>query len=191
MSYPYEGYYPTMRDCERYAEVFATMYYTLLQETKERLRAEKAREAERRRVTLNVTINTIAPGKPDPEALREAFSQALEDVGVGSTWLTEDEELDCMGHALMRTIDEYTEEESDKFIRDLLALLRHGSVSAAERRRGAIEGVRGKLDQARALMRQNGDASALDEARAYAQEVADRMRDEALAEMLREPEDEE
>lgn len=186
MSYPYEGYYPTMRDCERYAEEFATMYYTIREEAMERLRAEKAREAERRPVTLNVTINTIAPGKPDPEALRDAFSQALEDAGVGSTWLTEDEELDCAGHALMRAIDEYTEEESDKFIRDLLALLRHGSVSAVERRRIAIERVRGELAQARWLLRQKGDASALDEARAHAQEVADRMRDEVLAEMFRE-----
>ena len=91
----------------------------------------------------------------------------------------------------MRAIDEYTEEESDKFIRDLLALLKHGSVSAAERRHAAIVGVRADLSQARALLRQTGDASALEEASAHAKEVADRMRDEVLAEMLREPEAEE
>lgn len=193
MGYPYEGYYPTMRMCEGGAEGLRAMYHTLRDEAEERLRVEKAREARRAPISLTVTIPTSDGPEADRDtvnALYEAFSQALEEAGVGSTALTEAEELDCAGHALMRAIDEYTQGDTDYFVRDLMSLLEDGSVSAVEKRRIAIAEARAELRRARVLQEHDGNTEALDKARAHAHEVADRLRDEALAEMFREAEDE-
>lgn len=57
MGYPYEGYYPTMRECERHVADLRDMYYTLFEEAKERLQAEKACEAEKSLISLAVMLS--------------------------------------------------------------------------------------------------------------------------------------